>query len=435
VNDLDPVVPSSYPIGGLAVGAISAATDAAVACWEARTGSRQNARVEVDDALRAFRSERLVRVDGEVPGEIWNAFSGFYRTGDDRWIQLHTNFPHHLARTLAVLGTTEDRDAVVAAIAERDGEELETALAEAGACAALGRTRAEWLAHPQGAAVQGLPLSFVEPRAGSSRPLPADPAQPLSGVRVLDLTRVLAGPIATRYLAAHGADVLRVSSAELPEINAALPDTSMGKRSTFLDLHDDGDRNAFRELVRAADVLVQSYRPGALAAIGFGPDALAELQPDLVTVSISAYSRVGPWSPRRGYDTLVQTASGIALAEAEAFGSERPRHIPVSGLDHATGYFMAAEAMRALARRVTEGGGTHIDCSLAQTREWLETLGRVDGTDHPAPDDDAIVATLPGIDSDWGRITYAPPPGTFADTPPRYAHGPVTPGRDDPRWR
>ena len=210
-----------------------------------------------------------------------------------------------------------------------------------------------------------MPLLSVEQRAGAARALAANPQQPLSGVRVLDLTRVLAGPIATRTLAAHGADVLRVSAPDLPEINAALPDTSLGKRSTFLDLRIERDREQLRTLLRAADVLVQSYRPGALAGLGFAPGDLAELQPDLVTVSLSAYANVGPWASRRGYDTLVQTASGIALSEAEAFASERPRHVPVSGLDHTTGYFMAAAATLALARRHTSGGGAHIECSLA----------------------------------------------------------------------
>jgi crotonobetainyl-CoA:carnitine CoA-transferase CaiB-like acyl-CoA transferase len=430
----DPVLPSSYPIGTLAVAAVGSATLAAAQLWLTRTGARQRVRVTADNALCAFRSLELVRVDGERPGDVWSPFSGFYRTGDDRWIQLHTNFPHHLDRTLGVLGVGEDQAAVEHAIARWPGEALETALADAGACASLARTRGEWLAHPQGHAVRDLPLLFTTRRGETVRPLPSAPARPLDGVRVLDLTRVLAGPTATRTLAAHGADVLRVSSPALPEIEAALPDTTMGKRSTFLDLRDPSDRDRLRALVRDADVFVQSYRPGALDEFGFGPDALGELQPAIVAVSISAYGRVGPWSERRGYDTLVQTASGIALAEADAFGADRPRHVPVSGLDYATGYFMAAATMLALSRRHTAGGGTHVECSLVQTREWLETLGRVDGTSTRRPDDDAIVATLPTIASDWGTVTYAPPGGELSETPPSWSHGPVTPGRDAPTW-
>ena len=211
-------------------------------------------------------------------------------------------------------------------------------------------------------------------------------------MRVLDLTRVIAGPTATRTLAAHGADVLRVSAPHLPEIEALLPDTSIGKRSTFLDLRDPAAAEEFRDLLREADVIVQSYRPGALDALGFGADGAATISPGIVYVSLSAYSHVGPWRSRRGYDTLVQTASGIALAEAEAFGSEVPRHIPASVLDYATGYLAAAAAMRALAERGDDGRARHVRCSLAQTREWLEALGRTGaaGTAVARPDDDAM---------------------------------------------
>jgi hypothetical protein len=162
---------------------------------------------------------------------------------------------------------------------------------------------------------------------------------------------------------------------------------------------------------------------------------VAELRPDIVYVSLSAYSHAGPWRERRGYDTLVQTASGVARAEAAAFGVERPKHVPVAGLDHATGYFAAAAAMRALVDRHLLGGSRHVRCSLAQTREWLERLGRIDGTTTPWPDDAATLETLPAIESPFGRVTYAPPGGELTRTPAHYEHGPVTPGSDSPTWR
>jgi crotonobetainyl-CoA:carnitine CoA-transferase CaiB-like acyl-CoA transferase len=422
----DPVMPSTYPIGALTVTAVAVATMGANEVWRARTGERQRVRVTSENALRACRSDQLVHVDGQRLADIWNRVAGFYATGDDRFVQLHTNFPHHLARTLQVLDVEEDRDAVAAAIRGWNGAELEDALAAAGACASLARTRDEWLAHPQGAAAAALPL--LDARSlGTSRPLGRG-ARPLEGVRVVDMTRVIAGPIATRTLAAHGADVLRVSSRRLPEIDALLPDTSIGKRSAFVELPEEAD--ALRALVRDADVLVQSYRPGALAALGFGADQLAQINPNIVYVSMSAYSHAGPWHDRRGYDTLVQTASGIALAEGAAFGLDRPKHIPISGLDHATGYFAAAAAMLALAR----GESCEIRCSLAQTREWVETLGRVDGVNAPRPDDDAIIAQLPTIESAFGRVTYAPPGGALSLTPPRWDHGAVAPGSSANAW-
>jgi crotonobetainyl-CoA:carnitine CoA-transferase CaiB-like acyl-CoA transferase len=435
VTGADPMVPSSYPIAALSVAAVGVATMAAAEVWRARTGKQQRVTLPAANAVDACRSNLLVRVNGEFPKDVWNAFSGFYATRDGRFVQLHTNFRHHLERVLTVLGVPEDRDAVVRAISARDGQELEDAFAAAGACASLARTRDEWNAHPQAAAVQALPLLDaidLEPDA-PVRPLPPG-ERPLAGVRVLDLTRVIAGPVGTRTLAAHGADVLRVSSPALPEVDALLPDTSIGKRSTFLDLRENDARERLRALIADADVFVQSYRPGALDAIGFGPEDVAAILPDIVYVSLSAYSHAGPWSTRRGYDTLVQTASGIALAEADAFASERPRHMPISALDHATGYFAAAAAMLALARRPTNGGGRQVRCSLAQTREWVETLGRIDGARTLPPDDEARVRTLPMCDSPFGRIAYAPPGGELSRTPPRWDRPPATPGSDRPEW-
>jgi crotonobetainyl-CoA:carnitine CoA-transferase CaiB-like acyl-CoA transferase len=430
----DPVLPSSYPIGAMAAASVGVAAVAAAQVWQVRTGEHQAVRVDVERVMTAFRSEQFLRIDGERPGDVWNAFSGFYRTGDDRFVQLHTNFAHHLRRTLVELGVPADRDAVGRAIRARGAQELEDALAAAGACASFARTRDEWLAHPQGRAVGALPLlDTVTLDASRPRPLPhAD--RPLAGVRVLDLTRVIAGPIATRTLAAHGADVLRVSSAGLPEIDALLPDTSIGKRSTFLDLREKHDAERFRVLLERADVVVQSYRPGALDALGFGPQQVAEVRPDIVYVSLSAYSYAGPWRERRGYDTLVQTASGVARAEAAAFGVEQPKHVPVAGLDHATGYFAATAAIRALVDRHLLGGSRHVRCSLAQTREWLETLGRIEGTTTPWPDDATTLDTLPVIESPIGRVTHAPPGGELTRTPAHYAHGPVAPGSDSPTW-
>ena len=430
----EPSLPSSFDVAGAASATIGASLLAAIEVWKARGGAPQSARLDADSATRAFRSVELVRVNGQRPGDIWNPISGFYPTEDGRFVQLHTNFPHHLERTLAVLDVPADRDAVAGAISHWTGSALEDAITTAGACCALARTRGEWLAHPQCAAVRALPLLDTVELA------PSPPAHlgradlPLAGIRVLDLTRVLAGPIGTRALAAHGADVLRVSSPHLPEVEAALPDTSIGKRSVFLDLHDSDDAARLRELVRDADVFVQSYRPGALDALGFGPVALAALNPRLVYVSLSAYSDIGPWHDRRGYDTLVQTATGMACDEGDAFGMDRPRHVPASPLDNATGYLVAAAAMRALADRHVHGGARHIRCSLVQTREWFERLDRVAGTSVARPDDDAIVTELPVIESPLGRITHVPPPGDLSLTPPRWDRGPAIPGSATPSW-
>ena len=432
----DPILASSFAIGAAATAATGAAARAAALVHERRGGSPQRVGLSVDRAIDSFRANLLLRVDGRAPGDVWNAISGFYRTGDERFIQLHTNFPHHLERTLRVLAAAETRADVNRAISTWRAFELEDALAAAGACATVVRSYEEWLSHEQGAAVHAQPL--LDTTVFDSPPCTrvfAKADRPLAGVRVLDLTRVIAGPTATRTLAAHGADVLRVSARHLPEIEMLLPDTALGKRSTFCDLRERDGAATFRDLLREADVIVQSYRPGALDAFGFGPDAAAALAPGIVYVSLSAYSHMGPWRGRRGYDTLVQSASGVARAEAEAFGADVPRHLPASVLDYATGYLAAAAAMLALAERCADGRARHVRCSLAQTREWLQTLGRPgDPAAIPPPDDDAVGPTLPSIAGAAGAVTYVPPAGELADTPARFDHGPVVAGSDAPRW-
>ena len=215
---------------------------------------------------------------------------------------------------------------------------------------------------------------------------------------------------------------------------ASSPDTSIGKRSTFIDLRTSAGAEVFRELVRGVDIVVQSYRPGALDALGFGPDAVAALSPGIIYVSLSAYSHTGPWRDRRGYDTLVQTASGIALSEADALASPTPRHVPASALDFATGYLAAAAAMSALAARYDDDRARHVRCSLAQTREWLESLGRVDGAGAVARhNDDEIARGLPTISGGRPDHLHASG-GHLSATPAHFAHGPVTPGSDRPVW-
>jgi crotonobetainyl-CoA:carnitine CoA-transferase CaiB-like acyl-CoA transferase len=279
------------------------------------------------------------------------------------------------------------------------------------------RTSDEWHAHPQGAAVRGLPLiETLDVAASDPEPLPPH-ARPLGAVKVLDLTRVLAGPICTRTLASHGADVTRVIAAHLPEIDAALPDTSLGKRTQLLDLRDREQHDSLLALVREADVFVQSYRPGALDALGFGVDELTSLRPGLIYVSLSAYSHVGPWRERRGYDSLVQTASGIALEQGAALGRDRPSHLPAAFHDHATGYLAAAATSLALAARHRDGGARLVRCSLAQTREWVDRLGRVEGIDVPVPQQDDVVDLLEDTANAYGVVTHVRPAGVLSETP------------------
>jgi crotonobetainyl-CoA:carnitine CoA-transferase CaiB-like acyl-CoA transferase len=411
--DCDPVLPSTYALDAAAVASIGVSSLAADELWVVRGGKRQLVDVDARHCAVAFRAEQFVRVDGRRPGELWSPFSGIFPTADGRWLQHHVNFPHHLQRTLDVLGVEADVDAISAATARWPGAELEDALATAGACAAMARTRAEWLAHEQGAAVTTLPLMETD-YGNESRSTPLGRgSRPLSGVRVLDLTRVLAGPTATRTLGAHGAEVIRVIGPHLPENEAALPETSLGKTTRELDLRDRDDNAALRALVAESDVFVQSYRPGALEQFGFGRDDVAALRPGIVHVTLSAYSHAGPWHARRGYDSIVQMASGMAVDEGEARGTNGPRHVAASALDYATGYLAAAAATLALAR----GQTAFVRCSLAQTREWLEALGRVDTMAVTAPTADDVADLM----TTTGNVAHIRPAAPLRDTPQEFA--------------
>jgi crotonobetainyl-CoA:carnitine CoA-transferase CaiB-like acyl-CoA transferase len=434
----DPQLPTRFMVGTAGAAAIAATGLAAADLWELRSGRRQRVGVDVTAATMAMRSNIYTRVLGAPRPAAWDAISGLYRTADDRWIQLHCNYPHHRAGALAVLGVGEDRDAVTRAIAARDGLELEDALTAAGMVAALSRSNQEWAAHPHGHHVDTLPLMTIE-RIGDApaEPLPDGP-RPLSGVRVLDLTRVLAGPTCGRTLAEHGADVMRISAPQLPFIEHLLMDTGHGKLAAHVNLSTDAGRDTLHALTRDADVFVQGYRPGTLAARGFDADTLAAERPGLVCVSLSAYGERGPWGGKRGFDTLVQGVTGITV---EHGGATSPRHLPVSVLDYASGYLMAFGAMAALARRVREGGSYHVRVSLVQTAHWLKSLGRVDATavrtDALAPNDPLVAQRLIESDTPFGRLQHLAPVVTLSETPAFWArpavplgtHGPVWPAR------
>ncbi|AOJ63586.1 carnitine dehydratase [Burkholderia ubonensis] len=437
IDGQDPALPSVFHVGTLAAASIAAAALAAAECHRLRTGVAQRVDVSVRDALVAFRSERYLRVDDGPPPELRHPVTGFYETRDARWIQLHANFPHHLRGILGVLGCGERRAEVAAAIRTRDGAPLDAALADAGLCAALIRTPDEWAAHEQARALAALPLFEIE-RIGDA-PVQAlgggDASRPLAGVRVLDLTRIIAGPVAGRTLASHGAQVLLVNGPHLPNIAPLVIDNGRGKRSAWLDLRDAAGVDALRRLARQADVFVDAYRPGALASRGFSPDALAALRPGIVCVSISAYGHAGPWSRRRGFDSLVQSASGIAWRERQAAHADAPRHLPCQALDHATGYLAAFGAMIALARRAREGGSWQVRLSLAQTGCWLQSFGLVpDGAHAPEITSDDVRDRLDRIASPFGVIDAVRPAERLSATPPFFALPPVPLGADEARW-
>jgi crotonobetainyl-CoA:carnitine CoA-transferase CaiB-like acyl-CoA transferase len=430
----DPVLPSIFRVGTAAAATAAASGLAAGELWRARNGRTQQVLVDTRAAAIAFRSERYLRVDGGPPPTSWDELAGYYPTGDGRWILLHTNFPHHRQGVLEYLSCEPTREAVAAALASRDGTVVDHELAERGLCAALMRSSAEWQQHEHAVELATLPVLEIE-RIGDAppQPLPAG-ERALAGVQVLDLTRVIAGPVCGRELASHGATVLRIAGPHLPSFPGLVIESGRGKRSAFVDLRRSEGRERLRELARHADIFVQGYRPGAIARHGFSPADLARLRPGIVCVSLSAYGRRGPWSQRRGFDSLVQMATGIAQAGAEAKGVDRPTPLPCQALDHASGFLAAFGAMVALLRRVEEGGSWHVRLSLAQTGRWLESLGRIDALDHPDPGPDDVADLLDRMDSPFGTITHVRSPIALSLTPPRWELPPVPLGTHPPQW-
>ena len=287
---------------------------------------------------------------------MWDPLRSHHRAADGRWVQLHANFPHHRDGILDHLGVDATREAVGRAIAGRDAFELEAELVGRGLVCAAMRSLDEWDHHPHGRARSAEPPVLIERLDDAPVPALGPTARPLGGVRVLDLTRVIAGPVASRTLAAHGADVLRITSPRLPVVTAVEPDTTLGKRSAHLDLDEPSGRSTLHRLVDDADVFVQSYRPGALAALGFGAPELARRRPGIVHVSVSAFGTTGPWGGRRGFDSICQTATGIAHEGGRPDGDGAPRPLPCQALDHATGFLAAAGAAVAHPRRKRDGG-------------------------------------------------------------------------------
>ncbi|MBB2910066.1 crotonobetainyl-CoA:carnitine CoA-transferase CaiB-like acyl-CoA transferase [Streptosporangium becharense] len=438
----DPVLPSVFRVGTAAAVAVGAAAATAAALSPGAAGgpmgayeasadaaaSGAGATVDVREAAVAFRDERHFRIDGAA-GELWAPLSDDYRTADG-WVRLHCNFDHHRDAALAGLGlgVGAGKADVVRACAERTAVGVEEAVTAAGGCAAAMRSRAEWLRHPHAAAVAASPLVDLARIGDAVAVGHGGGRRPLEGVRVLDLTRVIAGPVATRTLAAYGARVLRVGAEHLPEIPGAVVGTAFGKRSCHLDLRTPAGRRALRDLVAEADVFVQSYRPGALTALGFGPGRLAAIRPGIVCVDISAYGTRGPWSGRRGFDSLVQMACGIVH---EGGAGTRPRPLPAQVLDHATGYLAAFGAMAALLRRSAEGGSWWVRLSLARTALWLDGLGRVNGENTAEPE---VADLLAEMDSPFGRLTYVRPPGSAAGVPPHWSSPPPRQGEHPPAW-
>ncbi|MEH2509641.1 crotonobetainyl-CoA:carnitine CoA-transferase CaiB-like acyl-CoA transferase [Nitrobacteraceae bacterium AZCC 1564] len=311
----EPILPSSFRVGAAAQVTIAAAGLAAAEIWKARSGQAQTVSVDMLHAAVECRSERYLRVDDKPPPPAWDPTAGIYKTGDGRYVRLHTNFPHHRNNICKVLACKPDRDDVQRALMQWKADDFETQAYAGGCVVSMMRTHNEWLAHPQAKALKQLPLLTIE-KIGEAEPKPWPAGdRPLAGLRVLDLSRVIAGPVAGRTLAAHGADVMLISSPHLPSIPWLVIDTGRGKLSSFADLKTEEGRDTLRDLLSGADIFSQGYRPQSIAALGFSPEDAARISPGIIYVSLSAYGHLGPWSGRRGFDSLVQTSTGFNHAE------------------------------------------------------------------------------------------------------------------------
>ncbi len=392
---------SPFPVDALAQASVAAAAGAAAQLHGTPVPEIDAARVG-----SSFRADQLLRIDGEAPGGF-ALLSGFWRAADG-WVRTHANYAHHRHRLLAALGLPDDGegpDGLAGAVAERSAVEVEDVVTAADGIAVAVRDRTTWSSSAPGRAVAAEPLVTIR---RTEVPTPGVGTR----IRVLDLTRVIAGPVATRTLALAGADVLRVDPPHLPELPAQQVDTGLGKRTTVLDAADP----RLRELADTADVVVTGYRPGALDRFGLAPEDLLERRPELVVVRLDAWGWTGPWAGRRGFDSIVQAASGIAAACARDDG--RPGALPAQALDHATGYLAAASALLGLAERATRGGSIR-ELALARTAEWLWA--------HPdlateAPPVEPVRQAL-------GRVEVPPP--VFGDGWVEPAH---QIGADEPFW-
>ncbi len=422
-------LPSAFPVTDLAGASIGAAALAVAELIGAHHGVAPD--VTVDRRLASFWFARSIRPQGWAMAAPWDAIAGDYEAADG-WIKLHTNAPHHRAAALAVLGAPERRDSVARAVGAWAADALETAIVERGGAAAAMRSMAAWANHPQGRAVAAEPLVIGEHGGeGPTRDWRVPPARPLRGVRVLDMTRVLAGPVATRFLAGYGADVLRIDPPDWDE-PGVVPDVVLGKRCARLDLRRPDDRALWEALLARADVLVHGYRPGALAGLGLDAARRAAVCPGLIDVSLDAYGWSGPWAGRRGFDSLLQMSGGIAEAGMRVFARDRPTPLPVQALDHATGYLMAAVAIRGLTARSTQHRGTVARMSLARTAALLTGLA-LDGSGDLAPEsaDDVADAVEPTA---WGPARRLRPPCAIAGAPMAWDRPAAALGSAPARW-
>jgi len=437
-----PAMQTRFAAEEAAAAAIVANATLAADLWQMRTGETQQVRVgtrEAGAALVSFLHQKFAD-ESRAPVRMGQAdlagtaANGFKRTKDGRYIYLHPSFPESTKKLLRVLACEDTQDAVNATCLRWNAIDLENAIAAAGACGAMARTPEEWDSSEQGRVLATRPVIEVI-KIGESAPEPmrADPA-PLSGIRVLDLTRVLAGPTCARTLAQFGADAMVISSPNLPSVPFFVTDTGHGKLAAFVDLATDTGRATLRQLVSQADVFSQGYRQGSLEKLGFGPLELAELRPGIICTAINCYGHEGPWRARPGWEQLGQTVTGMAVVHG---GDEGPKLQPGAVTDYTTGFLAALGSMIAIKRRALYGGSYLVRVSLSQTATWIRALGlssEADLAEVIPLTAEEIASFCIDSDTEFGAMTHLRPPGQMTATPPCWTRGVVPLGTHAPIW-
>lgn len=429
----DPVLPTPYLVGTAGAAALASVGYAAANLWNLKTNKQQQIKINVYDAAIAQLSHQYVKLLTGKNEALWDPLSGFYKTRDERYVQLHCNFPNHRQGVIDFLRCSPEKSVVADVIHSKyDALELETLLNNLGLCASMIRTPQEWQETKQAQAIAELPLlEIIKITDTDPIPLPTDNSMPLSGIKALDLTRVIAGPVCGRTLAELGATVMRVGSSSLPEIPQLVLDTARGKLSVDLDFNLPTDKAQLYKLIQDTDIFSEAYRPGAMNDHGLSVNELCKIKPGLIYVSLNAYSHTGPWANRHGYDSLVQSATGIAYTQNGAM----PKHLPCQTLDYVAGFISAFGAIEALRRRATNGGSYLVRTSLAQVAHWLINLGTASNFENLViPSKEDINPHLTQTNGEFGLIEHLLPALKLSETPLRTNLPVVQIGSSKAQW-
>jgi crotonobetainyl-CoA:carnitine CoA-transferase CaiB-like acyl-CoA transferase len=445
IRGADPVFSTRFKIAETCAAVLGGVGVAVCDIWEMKTGRRQKTSIDVRHAAAGMRSSSYLQRPGadgafkpvvNKKHEAMRAITQPWQAKDGRWVLPHFGLPNLEARMLRLLGCEPEAESVAKAVAKWDALDLEAAIDEARLCGGMVRTNDEWLAHAHGWVLAAKPIvEIAKIGASDPEPLPRG-GRPLSGIRVLDLTRILAGPMAARTLAEHGAEVLMVTAERLPQIPEHVLDTSHGKRSCFLDLTHNEGATCLKTLAQGADVFSQGYRPGAMNKLGFGPEEVAELRPGIIYVSISCYGPDGPFSHRAGWEQVAQTMTGLCHEGRSARRPNGPALLPAAACDYTTGYLAAYGVLLALAKRAREGGSYHVRVSLCQSGMFIYRQGELA---FPGLDLDLSSAELDAIRIESrprsGPLRHLRPLLGLSETQPHWTRPTPELGGDVAEWQ